>query len=159
MAMEIERRFLVKGDHWRTLGNPCEYHQGYLSVEPDRVVRVRIVGDQAWLTLKAKVTDVSRHEFEYSIPKEDALTILDTMCPMQVKKQRTTISHAGHVWEVDEFFGANAGLVLAEIELPSEDTCFDRPDWLGREITSDGRFTNAHLAHNPYSSWVDAVES
>jgi len=155
MAMEIERRFLVQGDAWRALGTPCEYHQGYLSVEPERVVRVRIVGDQAWLTLKAKVTDVSRYEFEYSIPRADALTILDTMCPMQVTKQRTRVEFAGQVWEIDEFSGVNSGLVLAEIELTSEDEAFEIPDWIGQEITQDGRFSNAYLANHPYSSWIE----
>lgn len=153
MGLEIERRFLVNGDQWRSLGEPCEYRQGYLSVEPDRVVRVRIVADQAWLTLKAKVSDVSRHEFEYPIPKQDALTIMDTMCPMVVTKQRTRVMFAGHVWEIDEFSGDNRGLLLAEIELPSEDAPFDKPDWLGAEITADGRYSNAYLANHPYSTW------
>ena len=111
------------------------------------------MGDDAWLTLKAKITDTSRHEFEYSIPKDDAQTILDTMCPMQINKYRSRVRHAGHLWEVDEFFGANAGLLLAEIELPSEDTPFDMPEWIGREVTADGRFTNAWLADHPYSTW------
>jgi adenylate cyclase len=155
MAMEIERRFLVQGDAWRTLGVPCEYHQGYLSVEPERVVRVRVVGEQAWLTLKAKVTDVSRYEFEYAIPKEDALTILGTMCPMQVIKQRTRVEFAGQIWEIDEFSGVNSGLVLAEIELTSEEEAFEIPDWIGQEITQDGRFSNAYLAHHPYTSWIE----
>lgn len=155
MGMEIERRFLVRADGWRKLGTPLAYRQGYLSVHPARTVRVRIVGDQAWLTLKARITDTSRHEFEYEIPLADAQTMLDVMCPMQVSKQRTRLTHAGHVWEVDEFSGANAGLVLAEIELPAEDTPFAMPDWIGSEVTADGRFTNAYLSDHPYSSWAD----
>ena len=155
MSMEIERRFLVRGDGWRSLGTPRTYRQGYLSVHPERTVRVRVVDDQAWLTLKARITDVSRHEFEYDIPLADACTMLDAMCPMQVSTQRTRLDFAGHVWEVDEFSGANAGLVLAEIELPSEETPFERPDWLGEEVTHDGRFTNAYLADHPYSTWGD----
>jgi len=153
MGMEIERRFLVNSDEWRKLGDAREYRQGYLSVDPMRTVRVRVVGDQAWLTLKAKITDTSRHEFEYSIPRLDAQTILDAMCPMQVEKNRTRLQFAGNLWEVDEFSGANAGLVLAEIELPGEDTAFDKPEWLGEEVTADSRFTNAYLADHPYSTW------
>ena len=153
MGMEIERRFLVNSDEWRKLGDAREYRQGYLSVDPMRTVRVRVVGDQAWLTLKANITDTSRHEFEYSIPRLDAQTILDAMCPMQVEKNRTRLQFAGNLWEVDEFSGANAGLVLAEIELPGEDTAFDKPEWLGEEVTADSRFTNAYLADHPYSTW------
>ena len=153
MGMEIERRFLVNSDEWRKLGDAREYRQGYLSVDPMRTVRVRVVGDQAWLTLKAKITDTSRHEFEYSIPRLDAQTILDAMCPMQVEKNRTRLQFAGNLWEVYEFSGANAGLVLAEIELPGEDTAFDKPEWLGEEVTADSRFTNAYLADHPYSTW------
>lgn len=156
MATEIERRFLVNRDDWRRLGTPRVYRQGYLSVDPDRTVRVRVVGDQAWMTLKARITATSRHEFEYPIPLADAQTILDVMCPMQVTKERTRIALGGHLWEVDEFFGANAGLVLAEIELPSETTPFELPDWLGDEVTADGRYTNAYLADHPYSTWEKA---
>jgi adenylate cyclase len=153
MAMEIERRFLVNGDAWRSLGQASEYQQGYISVDAERIVRVRIAGDQAWLTLKAKVTDVSRHEFEYPIPKADALTILASMCPMQVSKHRTKVPVGAHVWEIDEFHGENDGLILAEIELDSENTPFDKPHWIGEEVTQDGRYTNAYLANHPYSSW------
>ncbi|BEV72770.1 MULTISPECIES: CYTH domain-containing protein [unclassified Paludibacterium] len=158
MGMEIERRFLVTGDAWRELGEPVVYRQGYLSVDPARTVRVRVVGKQAWLTLKAKVTDTSRHEFEYEIPLADALTMLDTMCPMLIDKRRTRVMHGGMLWEVDEFDGANAGLILAEIELPDEQTPFERPDWLGAEVTADGRFTNAWLSDHPYCQWASQSE-
>jgi adenylate cyclase len=158
MGMEIERRFLVNGDAWRSLGEAREYQQGYISVDPERIVRVRIAGDQAWLTLKAKVSDVSRHEFEYEIPKQDAQTILSSMCPMQVSKHRTRVVMGNHVWEIDEFHGENHGLILAEIELDSEDAVFDKPDWVGEEVTSDGRYTNAHLANHPYSGWEQPAD-
>ncbi|TDR72476.1 CYTH domain-containing protein [Paludibacterium purpuratum] len=158
MGMEIERRFLVRGDSWRALGEPLVYRQGYLSVDPARTVRVRVVGDRAWLTIKAKITDASRYEFEYDLPLADAQTMLDALCPMQVQKHRTRVAHAGMTWEVDEFFGANAGLVLAEIELPDEQTPFERPDWLGEEVTADSRFTNAWLADHPFSSWDHSSE-
>lgn len=153
MAVEIERRFKVNGDAWRGLAEGVRYRQGYLSVEKERTVRVRVVGDQAWLTLKGQISDISRHEFEYLIPVAEAQTIMDAMCPMVVDKLRYRIDFGGFVWEVDEFFGANAGLVLAEIELPSEDTAFDKPAWLGEEVTFDGRFTNAYLSKNPFGSW------
>ncbi|MEO2217127.1 CYTH domain-containing protein [Chromobacterium vaccinii] len=153
MALEIERRFVVSGDGWRGLAPAVQYRQGYLSVEKERTVRVRVVGEQAWLTLKSNISNVSRHEFEYSIPLADAQTIMAAMCPMVVDKLRHRIEHGGFVWEVDEFFGDNAGLVLAEIELPYEDTPFAKPAWVGEEVTEDGRYTNAYLSKNPYSRW------
>ncbi|MBN3004972.1 CYTH domain-containing protein [Chromobacterium alkanivorans] len=153
MAVEIERRFIVVGDAWRGLAPGVQYRQGYLSVEKERTVRVRVVGDQAWLTLKSNISNVSRHEFEYPVPLADAQTIMAAMCPMVVDKLRHRIEHGGFVWEVDEFFGDNAGLVLAEIELPDESTPFDQPAWIGEEVTEDGRYTNAYLSKNPYSRW------
>lgn len=155
MGLEIERRFRVIGDVWRAEGEPQWYKQGYVSVHPQRTVRVRVVGDQAWLTLKAQIDDRRRHEFEYDIPLADANAMLTAMCPMQVEKQRRRIDFGGFVWEVDEFFGANAGLVLAEIELPDADTPFDRPAWLGEEVTQDGRYTNAYLADHPWTAWPE----
>ena len=153
MAQEIERRFHLKNDAWRGLAEGEWLKQGYLSVEPERTVRVRIKGDQAWLTLKSNISNVSRHEFEYEIPLADADTILSAMCPMVVEKKRHRIQIGPHLWEVDEFFGANAGLVLAEIELGSEDEAYDRPDWLGHEVTEDPRYTNAYLSKHPWPSW------
>ncbi|PXX46202.1 CYTH domain-containing protein [Aquitalea magnusonii] len=154
MGLEIERRFVIANDGWRGLAAGVQYRQGYLSVEKERTVRVRIVGDQAWLTLKGNISDISRHEFEYAIPLADAQTIMDAMCPMVVDKLRHRIEFGGYVWEVDEFFGENAGLVLAEIELPAEDTPFAKPDWVGAEVTTDGRYTNAYLSKKPYTSWT-----
>lgn len=153
MAVEIERRFLVSNEAWRGIAAPKLLYQAYLSVEKERTMRVRIVGDEAWLTLKGYISDVSRHEFEYPIPLQDALTITEQMCPFKMKKHRYCIEHQGHVFEVDEYFDDNAPLVVAEIELPSEDTEFEKPEWLGEEITHDGRFTNAYLSQHPYSTW------
>ncbi|WP_043639386.1 CYTH domain-containing protein [Chromobacterium haemolyticum] len=153
MAVEIERRFIVVGNDWRGLAPGVQYRQGYLSVEKERTVRVRVVGDQAWLTLKSNISNVSRHEFEYPVPLADAQTIMGAMCPMVVDKLRHRIEHGGFIWEVDEFFGDNAGLVLAEIELPDESTPFDKPAWIGEEVTEDGRYTNAYLSKTPYSRW------
>ena len=110
MAVEIERRFLVKNDVWRGLAEPKLLYQGYLSVEKERTMRVRIVGDEAWVTIKGYISDVSRHEFEYAIPVADATTILEQMCPFKLKKHRTCIAYQGHVFEVDEYFDDNAPL-------------------------------------------------
>ncbi|MDN0074367.1 CYTH domain-containing protein [Crenobacter sp. SG2303] len=153
MALEIERRFLVQGDAWRVGAVGERYRQGYLSVDPARTVRVRVVGDQAWLTLKSQISAASRHEFEYVIPRADADAMMDAMCPMVVDKIRYKIVYQGFTWEVDEFFGDNAGLVLAEIELPDEATVFETPAWIGTEVTQDGRFTNAYLSTHPYTRW------
>ena len=153
MGMEIERRFLVTADSWRGQGQTRRLRQGFMCVEPERTVRVRVIGDQAWLTLKSKISFVSRYEFEYPVPLADAETMLDVMCALKIEKNRTRIERDGRVWEVDEFFGDNSGLVLAEIELPDEDTPFDRPDWLGAEVTRDPRYTNAHLAGHAYAGW------
>jgi len=153
VGKEIERRFHLKDDSWRGLAEGEWLKQGYLSVERERTVRVRIKGDEAWLTLKSNISNVSRHEFEYPIPLADAETILATMCPMLVEKKRHRIVRGPHVWEVDEFFGQNAGLVLAEIELGDEAEAYERPDWLGVEVTEDPRYTNAYLSKHPWPSW------
>ena len=153
-GIEIERRFLLKNDAWKAVaGAPCLMSQGYLSVEKERTMRLRIIGNRAWLTLKGYISDVSRSEFEYEIPVVDAQTMMDTMCPFRLEKHRYEVNYQGFVFEIDEYFGDNAPLIVAELELPAEDTPFPRPDWLGEEITSDGRFTNAYLSKHPYSQW------
>jgi adenylate cyclase len=117
-------------------------------------VRVRIEGDHAMLTIKGRTVGASRGEWEYPIPLADAAELLDGLCEQPlIEKYRTRIALGGHVWEVDEFLGANAGLVVAEIELGSEDEAFDKPDWLGEEVTSDVRYLNANLIRHPYTSW------
>ena len=153
-GIEIERRFLLKNDAWKAVaGAPCLMSQGYLSVEKDRIIPLRIIGNRAWVTLKGYISDVSRSEFEYEIPVADAQTMMDTMCPFRLEKHRYEVNYQGFVFEIDEYFGDNAPLIVAELELPAEDTPFPRPDWLGEEITSDGRFTNAYLSKHPYSQW------
>ena len=152
--IEIERRFLLADDSWKALaGAPRLMSQGYLSVEKECTIRVRIVGNRAWLTLKGYISDVSRSEFEYEIPLSDAQTMLDTLCPFRLEKNRYEIKHEGFLFEIDEYFGDNAPLVVAELELPSEHTPFPRPSWLGEEITANGRYTNAYLSKHPYSAW------
>lgn len=154
MGIEIERKFLVRGDGWRTAGEPVLLRQGYLSSHPERVVRVRIEGGRAVMTIKSKSVGVSRGEWEYPLPVDDAAEFLDRLCEQPViEKYRRRIAHAGFVWEVDEFLGVNAGLVVAEIELPAEDTAFDKPDWVGDEVTHDRRYLNSNLIAHPYSAW------
>jgi adenylate cyclase len=154
MGVEIERKFLLQGDAWRTLGTPVSMRQGYLSADKARVVRVRIEGEQACLTIKSASVGAVRGEWEYPLPLDDARELLERVCQQPlVEKTRRRIDHQGHVWEVDEFFGANAGLVVAEIELGSEDEAFATPDWIGEEVTGDARYYNSSLISRPFSSW------
>lgn len=155
MGVEIERKFLVSGDAWRTLGAPVLLRQGYLSADPERTVRVRIEGEQGVLTIKSKSEGASRGEWEYPIPLRDAEELLDRLCERPlVEKYRRRIDFQGFTWEVDEFLGENAGLVVAEIELPAEDTVFDLPDWIGNEVTGEPRYYNSSLIRLPYSKWT-----
>lgn len=154
MTIEIERRFLLKNDSWRALaGEPEIMRQGYLSVEKERTIRVRIIGNRAWLTLKGYISDVARSEFEYEIPLPHAEAMMQTMCPFKLEKRRYKINYQGFLFEIDEYFGENAPLIVAELELPDEDAAFAKPEWLGEEITCNGKFTNAHLSKHPYSEW------
>ena len=153
MGVEIERKFLLNGDQWRALGQPLLLRQGYLSSTPARVVRVRIEGEQAFMTVKSKSVGATRGEWEYPIPLLDANELLVLCEQPLVEKYRRKIEFAGNVWEVDEFLGANAGLVVAEIELSSENQQFERPEWIGAEVTHDARYFNSALARHPYSAW------
>lgn len=158
--IEIERRFLLKNDSWRAeAGEPEIIAQGYLSVEKACTVRVRIIGTQAWLTVKGFISDVTRSEFEYAIPVAEARTMMDSLCAFTLEKHRYRICHAGFQYEIDEYFGDNAPLIVAELELPAEHTPFERPEWLGEEITSNGCYTNAYLSKHPYNTWTDAQKS
>ncbi|MBW3497565.1 MULTISPECIES: CYTH domain-containing protein [unclassified Janthinobacterium] len=154
MGVEIERKFLLAGDAWRGLGQPVLLRQGYLSSARERVVRVRIEGEQAMLTIKGANVGATRGEWEYPIPLADAVELLDGLCEQPlIEKVRHRIEHAGMVWEVDEFLGANAGLLVAEIELASEDQPFDKPEWIGAEVSGDARYYNANLIRHPFSQW------
>ncbi len=154
MAKEIERKFLVKGDAWRQLDTGKIYRQGYLSVTPERTVRVRTIGDAGFLTIKGKNIGATRMEFEYEIPLDDAAEMLDKLCEKPlIEKIRRKIPFGGFTWEVDEFFGDNAGLVIAEVELSDETRQPELPDWIGEEVTDDPRYYNANLVKNPYSMW------
>lgn len=153
MGREIERKFLVQGDVWKREGTATVMRQGYLSTDPERVVRVRVEGNQAALTIKGKSAGAVRGEWEYAIPVADAEELL-ALCPRPlIEKSRHRITHAGMLWEVDEFYGDNAGLVVAEIELQSEDQQFEKPDWVAEEVTQDARYYNSNLLKHPYRNW------
>jgi adenylate cyclase len=154
MSVEIERKFLVRGSDWKKLGQAVAIRQGYLSSDRDRIVRVRIEDAAATLTIKGRTTGITRGEWEYPIPVEDADELLNGLCERPlIEKTRTRITHDGMVWEVDEFFGDNLGLVVAEIELTSEEQTFSKPDWIGAEVTDDARYFNANLLRHPYTAW------
>ena len=154
MGLEIERKFLVTGDDWRQ-GGGTRLAQGYLNRDKQRVVRVRIAGEHAFLTVKGANTGATRAEFEYEIPVDDARQLLALCDGPVVEKIRREIVHEGHTWEVDEFLGDNTGLVVAEIELDSEDEAFAQPRWLGREVTGEARYYNANRAAAPYGLWPE----
>jgi adenylate cyclase len=154
MGVEIERKFLLRGDGWKSLGEPVFFRQGYLSSHKERVVRVRIEGERAVMTIKGANKGATRGEWEYEIPVADAAELLDGLCEQPlIEKYRRRIPFAGNVWEVDEFLGANAGLVVAEIELQSEDQQFDKPEWIAEEVTADLRYLNSNLIKQPFSTW------
>jgi CYTH domain-containing protein len=153
MGKEIERKFLVVGDDWRQ-GEGIVYRQGYLNTDKHRTVRVRVVGRQGYLTIKGITEGATRREYEYSIPVQDATDMLDGLCEGPIiEKQRYRVPLGTLVWEIDEFFGDNRGLVVAEVELESEDQAIDKPAWLGKEVTEDPRYYNANLVQHPYCKW------
>ena len=154
MGLEIERKFIVRGEAWRALGAGVPMRQGYLSIDPERVVRVRVEGDQATLTIKGRSVGAVRGEWEYAIPKSDAEVMLTQLSlrPL-IEKTRYRIPYQGMIWEVDEFVGDNVGLLVAEIELTAEDQVFAKPEWVGDEVTHDTRYFNANLLRHPYSAW------
>ena len=152
MGQEIERKFLVRGEAWRT-ATGVAHCQGYLNRDKDRTVRVRVAGPQAWLTIKGANQGATRAEFEYEIPMADGQALLNLCEGPRILKVRHRVTVGHTLWEVDEFFGENAGLVVAEVELPSESAAFDRPDWLGAEVTQDPRYYNSNLSALPYSQW------
>lgn len=153
MNIEIERKFLLKNDNWREGAVGVHYKQAYLNEKGDNTVRVRIEGDKAKLTIKGKSSNISRLEFEYDIPMADAEALFTLAKTPIVEKFRYKIMYAGNCWEVDEFLGMNRGLVVAEIELESETQSFEKPDWIGMEVSGDKRYTNANLARKPYCEW------
>ena len=154
MGKEIERKFLVKGEAWKSLAKGRHYRQGYLNSAKERTVRIRTIDDKAFLTVKGPTVGVTRPEFEYPIPFEDCTAMLDLLAEKPIiEKTRYKIPMGNHVWEVDEFFGVNAGLVVAEIELASEDEAFEKPEWIGEEVSGDPRYFNSNLVKHPFTTW------
>ena len=154
MPLEIERKFLVDTRCLGELPAGKRYRQGYLPAAGKSSVRARICDDAAWLTIKGKTVGPSRLEFEYPIPVADAEGILDSLCAGSIiDKTRHLVEHAGHTWEVDVFAGDNAGLVIAEVELETEDESVELPDWAIEEVTLDPRYYNSNLVTNPYCNW------
>ena len=152
MAKEIERKFLVKGDEWRSLAKGTVYRQGYLSTVKERVVRVRTIDDKGFLTIKGITTGATRLEYEYEIPAKDANEMLDELRERPlIEKTRCVINFAGMKWEIDEFAGENKGLTLAEIELTDENQQFEIPDWIGEEVTADPKYFNSNLIKKPFT--------
>ncbi|WP_150045964.1 MULTISPECIES: CYTH domain-containing protein [Methylomonas] len=155
MALEIEHKFLLANDGWRErVERSVYYKQGYLSSDRHSSVRVRISDTKAWLNIKSAVIGTHRQEFEYEIPLADAQTILADLChkPL-IEKIRHFVQNSGHTWEIDEFLGENAGLVVAEIELLQIGENFEKPAWIGAEVTSDLRYYNNALCKNPFKNW------
>jgi adenylate cyclase len=154
MAMEIERKFLLCNDDWRGLAPGRIYVQGYLAGNEHGAVRVRIAGDKATLAIKSAAAGAGCNEFEYGIPLEDARQMLATIARKAlIEKTRHSIEHKGFCWEIDEFHGKNQGLIVAEIELEHVDQTFEKPMWIGEEVTGDPRYYNVNLARMPYSEW------
>lgn len=154
MGTEIERKFLVLDDSWKAAAAGKPYRQGYLQTAADRNVRVRIIGDQGYLTVKGRAAGITRLEFEYEVPLADAAQMLDELCfkPL-IEKTRFLVEHAGMTWEVDEFAGDNAGLTVAEVELDDERQEVELPPWVGREVSDDPRYLNSSLVAKPYTTW------
>lgn len=165
MGMEIERKFLVLSDRFKqeairdsqsTAEAGTYYRQGYIPTLNGMTVRIRIAGNKGFITMKDRAVGFSRHEFEYEIPKTEAEQMLELMCTKpQIEKFRYIVPAGNLKWEIDVFLGENEGLIVAEIEVPSEDTPISLPDWIGKEVTGDKRYYNSHLIGNPYKKWKD----
>jgi len=155
MAQEIERKFLVEGKFKPFAEKSLRIKQGYISSDPERSVRIRISGDKGFITIKGigNKEGTSRYEWEKEIPSDEAEALLKICEPGIIEKTRYLVHHGDHTFEVDEFYGENEGLTIAEVELESEDEQFEKPGWLGREITGDDRYYNVMLMKNPKSTW------
>jgi adenylate cyclase len=155
MKKEIERKFLVREGAWTPGDAGVRYLRGYLSTAPERVVRVRIAGEDATLTIKGAPSGLARDEFEYPIPLADAERILKELCPHPlIEKTRYRVAVRSHIWEVDVFHGVNEGLVVAELEVADEGESFTRPPWIDREVSGDVRYSNTNLSIRPFNRWA-----
>ena len=155
MGKEIERKYLVKKGEWQQIPKPAGqlYRQGYLLTNPNKTIRVRVTPTKGFLTIKGVSVGATRLEYEYEIPMDEARELLDNFSTSELSKTRYKIRFENKIWEVDEFLGANAGLIIAEIELTSEDESFDIPFWVDKEVTGDEKYYNSNLAILPYRNW------
>lgn len=155
MGVEIERKYLVNKAKWNEAakGSRRFYQQGYLLTDPAKTVRVRLSDQEGFITIKGATVGASRLEYEYAIPRQDAKELLENFCTAVISKYRYIVQHDGKVWEVDEFMGDNKGLIIAEIELSSEEELFDLPDWVETEVTGEKKYYNSYLSVHPYKSW------
>jgi adenylate cyclase len=154
MGKEIERKFLVNGGVWRSLAKGTAYRQGYLNSVKERTVRIRTIDAKAFLTIKGLTVGATRSEYEYEIPVADCNAMLDTLAEKPIiEKKRYKVPFEGLTWEIDEFFGENAGLIVAEVELETEGQAFRKPEWVGEEVTADPRYFNSNLIKHPYTKW------
>lgn len=155
MGQEIERKFLVNHNKWQQIEKPIGNHfrQGYLLTEPNKTIRVRQTSEKGYLTIKGLSVGATRPEYEYEIPWNEATELLDNFAVSELSKIRYNIIFEGKLWEVDKFLGDNQGLIVAEIELKSEDEKFEIPDWIDREVTSEEKYYNSNLTLNPYKNW------
>ena len=153
MAKEIERKFLVNQKAWTKQGDALAITQGYISVDPERTVRVRIIGSEAYLTIKGKTSGITRDEFEYPIPLADAMDLLKMTIYPPLEKIRHHVNFEGKLWEVDEFLGANSGLMIAEIELLNENEALTKPTWIAEEVSGNKQYYNSSLVKYPFNEW------
>lgn len=155
MALEIERKYLVHQDQWDNFDKPTGqlYRQGYILKDPNKTIRVRVTDTNAYLTIKGASVGATRTEFEYEIPKEEAIELLDNFAVSELSKIRYKILHTEKLWEVDVFLGTNEGLIVAEIELLSEDEAYEIPEWISVEVTGDNKYYNSNLSVNPFKNW------
>jgi adenylate cyclase len=155
MSVEIERKFLVDHKKWAELKKlpGAHYHQGYLLNDTNCTIRVRLAGAKGFITVKGANSGISRKEFEYAIPAEDASELIKTFAISAVEKIRYKITFAGKLWEVDDFLGDNKGLIMAEIELEDESEEFEKPEWITAEVSHDARYYNSNLSKNPFKNW------
>ena len=156
MGIEIERKFLISHVQWEQLEKPLGefYRQGYLLTDPQKTIRVRQTSDKGFLTIKGISVGATRSEYEYEIPFKEAKELLDQFSVAELSKVRYKISLGNHIWEVDVFSSKNQGLIVAEIELKSEDETFDIPDWIDREVTGEERYYNSNLVTKPFEDWI-----
>jgi len=154
MNTEIERKFIVLNSSYKQLGTSEYCIQGYIRSTKKPFIRIRTIGTQSFLTMKSNINEISRIEYEYKIPNKDAKELLELFCKNSIiEKYRYKIQYKGTLWEVDEFLGDNKGLVIAEVELISENSIFNKPDWIGKEVSSDKRYYNYNLFKHPYNKW------